>query len=151
MSRSTPTVADGVLFDPARPDRLIRLDSPAWRTWLEAPTTTRFAYPLVDPALGYSLGVMTVRKERRQRGGCYWLAYRRVGGRLCKVYLGGTPAVTAPRLQAIADAFRAAPATARRPDHADRKEGSDRRQRLSDATDAVTTDDCPPVGHDRQN
>ena len=68
MSRSTPTVADGVLFDPARPDRLIRLDSPAWRTWLEAPTTTGFAYPLFDPAIGYSLGVMTVRKERRQRG-----------------------------------------------------------------------------------
>ena len=150
MSRSTPTVADGVLFDPARPDRLIRLDSPAWRTWLEAPTTTGFAYPLFDPAIGYSLGVMTVRKERRQRGGSYWLAYRRVGGRLCKVYLGGAPAVTAPRLQAIADAFRAAAAT--RPlDHAARKEGSNGRHRPSDATEAVTTDDRPPVGRDRQD
>ncbi len=150
MSRSTPTVADGVLFDPARPDRLIRLDSPAWRTWLEAPTTTGFAYPLFDPAVGYSLGVMTVRKERRQRGGSYWLAYRRVGGRLCKVYLGGALAVTAPRLQAIADAFRAAAAT--RPlDHAATKEGSDGRQRPSDATAAVTTHERPPVGRDRQD
>ena len=150
MSRSTPTVADGILFDPARPDRLIRLDSPAWRTWLEAPTTTAFAYPLFDPAVGYSLGMMTVRKERRQRGGSYWLAYRRVGGRLCKVYLGGAPAVTAPRLQAIADAFRAAAAT--RPlDHAARKEGSDGRQPPSDATEAVTPDDRPAAGRDRQD
>jgi LuxR family transcriptional regulator, maltose regulon positive regulatory protein len=151
MSRSTPTVADGVLFDPARPDRLIRLDSPAWRTWLEAPTTTGFAYPLFDPAVGYSLGVMTVRKERRQRGGSYWLAYRRLGGRLCKVYLGGAPAVTAPRLQAIADAFRAAAAATRPLDHAARKEGSDGRYRPSDATEAVMPDDRPPVGRDRQD
>ena len=125
MSRSTPTVSDGVLFDPARPDRLIRLDSPAWRTWLEAPTTTSFAYPLFDPAVGYSLGVMTVRKERRQRGGCYWLAYRRLDRRLGKVYLGGTPAVTAPRLQAIADAFRAAAAATRPPALTERREATD--------------------------
>jgi LuxR family maltose regulon positive regulatory protein len=107
MSRHTPTVAGGALYDPATPARRIRLDSPAWSTWLEAPATTRFAYPLVDPAGGYIVGVMTVRKEQRQRGGAYWTAYRRAGARLCKIYLGRSAAVTQARLAATAQALLA--------------------------------------------
>ena len=116
MSRHTPTVSQNHLFDPARPGSAICLDTPAWRAWLEAPTTTRFAYPLFDPALGYNLGVMTVRKERRQRGGVYWTVYRRAGRRLCKIYVGPTPAVTHARLQAIAAALRCPPGAAAEPD-----------------------------------
>lgn len=106
MSRRTPTISTDALYDPAAPDTRIPLDTPAWFAWLEAPTTSRFAYPLVDPALGYIVGVMTVRKERRQRGGAYWTAYRRAGRRLRKVYLGRASAVTRTRLEAIAHAFR---------------------------------------------
>jgi LuxR family maltose regulon positive regulatory protein len=111
MSRSTPTVSAGSLYDPAAPAPGIRLDGPAWPTWLEAPTTTRFAYPLFDPAVGYIVGFMTVRKERRRRGGAYWTAYRRAGGRLRKVYLGRAAAVTPARLEAIAQALLAEAAT----------------------------------------
>lgn len=106
MSAKTPTVSAGGLYDPAAPDR-IDLDSPAWWAWLAAPTTTRFAYPLYDPAVGYTIGFMTVRKEGRQRGGRYWTAYRRAGARLRKVYLGRSETVTAARLQAIAEVLRA--------------------------------------------
>lgn len=106
MSRQTPTISSDTLYDPATPGAPIRLDTPAWFAWLEAPTTGRFAYPLVDPTRGYIVGVMTVRKERRQRGGAYWTAYRRAGRRLRKAYLGRASAVTRTRLEAVAHAFR---------------------------------------------
>lgn len=111
MSRHTPTVSAGALYDPATPAASIRLDSPAWRAWLEASTTTRFAYPLYDPAVGFIVGCMTVRKERRPRGGAYWSAYRRIGDRLRKVYLGRSAAVTPDRLEATAQILLAGAAT----------------------------------------
>jgi len=66
----------------------IELDTPEWRAWLEQPTSSSFAYPIYDEQAGYIEGFMTVRKERRVRGGEYWVAYRRSGGRLHKLYLG---------------------------------------------------------------
>ena len=45
---------------------------------------------------------MTVRKERRQRGGVYWSAYRRQGRRLRKIYLGPAASVTEARLREVA-------------------------------------------------
>ena len=45
---------------------------------------------------------MTVRKERRQRGGAYWSAYRRQGRRLRKIYLGPSASVTEARLREVA-------------------------------------------------
>jgi hypothetical protein len=78
------------------------LDTPAWIAWLNDPATTSFSYPVYNAAQGYIEGFMTVRKERRQRGGVYWAAYWRVGGHLCKAYLGPAPVVTVARLQAIA-------------------------------------------------
>ena len=107
MSRHTPTVTGGALYDPATPASRIRLDSPAWQAWLQAPTTTRFAYPLDDRRRGYIAGFMTVRKEGRRRGGAYWTVYRRVGARLCKLYLGRAEVVTHARLEAIAQALLA--------------------------------------------
>jgi hypothetical protein len=108
MSRRTPLVTSGALFDPATPLPPIRLDTPAWLAWLEQPTTTRFAYPLFDPAHGYIVGRMTVRKEQRQRGGSYWTVYRRAGRQVRKVYLGTSACVTHARLEAIATALRTA-------------------------------------------
>jgi hypothetical protein len=57
----------------------IHLDSPQWFAWLEAPENDAFSYALHNHAKGYIDGFMTVRKERRQRGGAYWSAYRRRG------------------------------------------------------------------------
>jgi hypothetical protein len=94
----------------------IRLDTPAWLAWLEAETTTRFAYPVFDPAHGYVAGFMTVRKEQRQRGGVYWVAYRRCQGRLRKVYLGRAATLTQARLDTIAQAFRLRTPSQARPD-----------------------------------
>jgi hypothetical protein len=84
------------------PEAGLRLDRPGWFAWLEAPTTTSFSYPLFDRQCGYSIGFMTVRKERRQRGGSYWTVYRRQGGSLRKIYLGPSSRLTHARLEAVA-------------------------------------------------
>jgi LuxR family maltose regulon positive regulatory protein len=107
MSARTPTVSACWVYAEERPGWSVRLDTAAWVAWLEEPTTTRFAYPLVDPAKGYIVGRMTVRKERRTRGGVYWTAYRRTGGDLRKVYLGRSQTLTYARLEAIARLLRA--------------------------------------------
>lgn len=44
----------------------------------------------------------TVRKQRVQRGGHYWYAYRRLQGRIVKHYLGRTVDLTLARLEEIA-------------------------------------------------
>lgn len=111
MSAVTPRVwvlswEDRAYIDGPQPgDARVWLDTPPWFAWLDAATTTRFAYPLFDPAVGYIVAMMTVRKERRARGGAYWTAYRRASGCLRKVYVGGTPAVTQARLGALARAL----------------------------------------------
>jgi len=118
MSQKTPRVSLGYqeayLLDPRGPGSSLRLDTPAWVTWLAEATTTRFAYPVFDPAHGYIVGYMTVRKERRQRGGTYWTAYRRCGRTVRKVYLGHAATLTYTRLTAIAQAFREASGAAQR-------------------------------------
>jgi hypothetical protein len=48
---------------------------------------------------------MTVRKERRKRGTEYWVAYRRVGKRLCKIYLGRSRQVSQSQLGNVAGRF----------------------------------------------
>jgi hypothetical protein len=113
MARNTPTVwllsggtttrAD--LHYPAQEDSSIRLDSPRWWVWLEQPTTLSFAYPIYDSQMGYICGWMTVRKERRVRGSQYWVAYRRSGKQLRKIYLGRSEQLTQRTLAATADRF----------------------------------------------
>jgi LuxR family maltose regulon positive regulatory protein len=118
MSRSIPDVSAGRLYDPAA-GAPIALDSAAWRAWLADPATTRFTYPLHDRHAGAIAGFMTVRKERRLRGGAYWTAYRRAGARLRKVYLGPSEAVTQARLEAIAQALLAEAARRKEEDAVD--------------------------------
>jgi hypothetical protein len=109
MGRRIPTVevapsSQGVraeLSDLSAQAASIRVDSPAWAQWLETETTRSFAYPLFDRAAGWITGFMTVRKERRQRGSSYWVAYRRSDGQLRKIYLGRSPQVTGLRLAAV--------------------------------------------------
>jgi hypothetical protein len=109
MSATTPRIwADAwsaYAYLETPPDERVVLDTPAWVDWLEAPTTASFAYPVVDPSRGYIIGVMTVRKEGRQRGGFYWSAYRRQGGRVRKVYLGPATSLTRARLDEVARSF----------------------------------------------
>ena len=117
MSEKTPRVWEvqgygaergrrAILSDPSEPGPDIVVDSPAWFAWLEAPTTTSFSYPLFDPAAGYILGFMTVRKEQRKRGTSYWSVYRRCQGRVQRVYLGRSVTLTDARLNAIATSLR---------------------------------------------
>jgi len=115
MSANTPTVSlvsgrggpgrwQAVLYDPAQPGNGIALDSAAWYAWLAGPASS-FAYPVLDPAKGYIVGYVTVRQERRQRGGQYWIAYRRCQGRLRKVYVGASVRLTQARLDDLAQRF----------------------------------------------
>jgi len=105
MGTKTPTVWMAYPTERATLDSGMPPDSPAWFAWLEEPTTTSFAYPVYDAAQGWIDSFLTVRKERRQRGGVYWTAYRHVGGHLRKVYLGRSATVTNARLRAIAAAL----------------------------------------------
>jgi hypothetical protein len=85
----------------------IRLDTPGWWAWLAASTTLSFAYPIYDRQAGYIRGWMTIRKEKRRRGSHYWVAYRRTGGRLRKIYLGKSGELTQRGLTATAERFLA--------------------------------------------
>lgn len=102
MSTKIPRVAETWVYGPALPAGGIRLDSVAWFSWLEQPTTTGFSYPLFDAGCGYIIGFMTVRKEARHRGGRYWSVYCRQGGQVRKRYLGLSGRVTAARLAEVA-------------------------------------------------
>ena len=93
MTSNRPRVSERWMYDPAHGPAGIPLDSAAWFAWLDSAGTTGFAYPLVDPQMGYIVGFMSVRKERKQRGGAYWVAYRRQGGQVRKVYLGRSRSV----------------------------------------------------------
>ena len=68
MATKLPRVSEQWIYDVALLAGWMQLDTPAWFGWLAAETTTRFSYPLFDPQVGYIVGWMTVRKERRQRG-----------------------------------------------------------------------------------
>ena len=99
------TVTQAALEIPDGTEHAIRLESAGWWAWLERATARSFAYPLYDQQAGYIRGFMTVRKETRERGSDYWLAYRRVGGRLRKIYLGRSAELTQRQLTAIAERF----------------------------------------------
>jgi len=108
MKRQTPTVwqlwgggrTRAELYG-AREGEAIVVDSPAWFGWLAAETTRGFAYALFDRQAGYVSGFLSVRKEQRERGGNYWVAYRRSQGRLWKRYLGSTSRLTCAYLETI--------------------------------------------------
>jgi len=108
MAEKPPRVWGEWLYDGKQRNLHIRLDSAAWVAWLAAPTTRSFSYPVYDHAHGYIDGFMVVRKERRQRGAMYWVAYHRCQGRVRKVYLGTAAALTKATLDTLAQTFLAA-------------------------------------------
>ena len=95
MGANLPRISEQSGFGGEVPSGSMQLDSAAWFGWLAAETTRQFSYPLFDPHLGYIVGWMTVRKERRQRGGGYWVAYRRVGDN-CTKSISGAVAPSPP-------------------------------------------------------
>ena len=88
------TVTQAALEIPDGTERAIRLESAGWWVWLERTTARSFAYPIYDRQAGYIRGFMTVRKEKRARGGQYWVAYRRTAGVVRKIYLGRSAQLT---------------------------------------------------------
>ena len=101
MGANLPRISEQWVYGVEVPSGSVQLDSAAWFGWLAAETTRRFSYPLYEREVGYIVGWITVRKERRQRGSEYWVAYRRVRGQVRKVYLGRSEAVTTQRLHAV--------------------------------------------------
>ncbi|WP_328475252.1 LuxR C-terminal-related transcriptional regulator [Actinoplanes sp. NBC_00393] len=86
--RQIPFVADGLLRGTTTSGAAgPAVGSPAWFTWLAGDAARSFSFRS-------SAGAYTARKERRQRGSAYWVAYRTVAGRQHKVYLGKTEELT---------------------------------------------------------
>ena len=91
-----PSVADGLLKGIATggADQLV-VGSPAWFAWLADDAARSFSFRSPE-------GAYTARKERRQRGGVYWIGYRTAAGRQHKVYLGKGEELMPERLAAAA-------------------------------------------------
>ncbi|HEX2912693.1 MAG TPA: LuxR C-terminal-related transcriptional regulator [Chloroflexia bacterium] len=96
MAKTTPAVHFNTLtyFKDEQPVE-IAVESQDWYNWLESATS--FAY-------GSSKGSFTARKEQagHKRGGSYWRAYRKIGGKLYQSYLGRDEELTLVRLNEIA-------------------------------------------------
>ena len=94
-----PSVADGRLQGTAAGGAAgLVVGSPAWFGWLADDAARSFSFR--SP-----VGAYTARKERRQRGGAYWVGYRTAAGRQHKVYLGKAEDLTAERLVEVAAAL----------------------------------------------
>jgi len=71
MARATPHVAGITLFDPANAAQAIKVDTPAWYTWLAGATTFAFIMPS---------GRFTALKAQRGPADGYWRAYCKHAG-----------------------------------------------------------------------
>lgn len=94
MSRKTPLVADGCLGN-LTDSPAIRLDTPEWFDWLGKEEHCTFHFE-------HAAGGFTARKEHKQRGQWYWVAYRQVHNKLYKTYLGKSETLTEAHLGAAA-------------------------------------------------
>src|SRR5438067_1436035 len=72
-------------------------ESAAWNAWLEREPS--FAFQGRDGCH------LTVLKEKRGQGRAYWTAYRSVGGKLKRKYLGASTKITLARLEEAATAL----------------------------------------------
>jgi hypothetical protein len=103
VARTTPRVDNGVLvYQVGMQMETVQDGSEAWQCWLDNMRTTTFRFV-------HRLGTFTARKEQRQRGGSYWYAYRKQGGRLRKGYLGRAEELTLPRLEEVATRLASEP------------------------------------------
>jgi LuxR family transcriptional regulator, maltose regulon positive regulatory protein len=90
MSRKTPHVSAGTLTC-VDTDLNVEVGSAEWFAWLcdEAHPCFHFTD---------SSGGFTARKERKQRGDSYWVAYRQSHKKLYKRYLGKSESLTEAHL-----------------------------------------------------
>jgi LuxR family maltose regulon positive regulatory protein len=75
----------------------LNIEGDAWHEWLDQ--VSSFAFQGKDGAH------FTALKERRGRSGAYWTAYRKVGGKLKRKYLGLSKEVTLTALEQAAAAL----------------------------------------------
>ena len=69
-------------------------ESPEWFTWLTQIASFRFMS---------KRGKYTARKEQREYGGDYWIAYVKHNKKLYKKYLGSTDKLTIGQLEEVAE------------------------------------------------
>jgi len=96
MARITPIVRfDTLLYQHEGQDQSLNVGTPTWYAWLN--TASTFAFTSEH-------GSFTARKEQpgNKRGGAYWKAYRMLGGKLRRAYLGKSEQLTLERLNAVA-------------------------------------------------
>jgi predicted ATPase/DNA-binding CsgD family transcriptional regulator len=94
--QAVPVVQDDTLvYLKDGQDYRLSVDTPAWYAWLS--TATSFAYRS-------EAGTFTARREQagHKRGGWYWRAYRKRGGKLQSVYVGKSEELTLERLRTVA-------------------------------------------------
>src|SRR6266496_2889443 len=73
----------------------LTVGTPAWYAWLSTATTFAFRS---------EVGTFTARREQagHKRGGWYWRSYRKLAGKLHRVYLGTSEEVSLERLRTTA-------------------------------------------------
>jgi hypothetical protein len=94
VAHRTPVVEHGVLvLESGDGPTGIVVDTRAWFAWLASATTFRFVG---------AEGPFTARQERpgHGRSSRYWKAYRRLGGKLYRLYLGPSDGLTLEQLRA---------------------------------------------------
>ncbi len=125
MARKTPHACAGVLHDSSS-NTTIHLDSPAWYAWLIHETHRSFHF--THPSGGF-----TARKESKQRGHTYWVAYRQVRTKLYKAYLGKSEELTEARLRTVSEVLA---------DRSTSLQPSDQPPDTLPAIEETTTDRC---------
>src|SRR6266702_3276877 len=155
VQRRTPLVREERLLWRDDASQAIRIGTPAWYAWLTE--ATAFSFESRD-------GKFTARKERVQRGGEYWKAYRRSQGKLLHSYLGKSKDLTFTRLTEVAqllawrveslegvpvDKDTEAPAHLCRVDWGDAGDGGTfygRREELAQLEEWILVQDCRLIG-----
>lgn len=97
MAATTAQVKQNICTDPDRPlYPPFEVDSDFWFSWLREPSVKSFHFES-------DRGKFTARKEERATSSNeYWYAYRKVQGKLRKVYLGAMDELTSDRLNQVA-------------------------------------------------
>ncbi len=88
MPKPIPLVRDTLLVDRREEhEQMLTVGTPEWYAWLAQAETFAFTSPS---------GTFTARKEQagNRRGGWYWKAYRKGGGKLASAYLGKSESLT---------------------------------------------------------
>src|SRR5947209_2004948 len=96
MPKPIPLVRDTLLVDRrGEHESMLTIGTPEWYAWLAQAE----AFAFLSPS-----GTFTARKEQagNRRGGWYWKAYRKDGGKLSSAYLGKSESLTVERLRAAA-------------------------------------------------